>query len=153
MWFPTGMAILDEHTLVLAESHADRLTALLSGVGGGCERPEILDVSLEPGELQHVVDREDAAGEAQDERPLGVQDAVGKRGRRLIDSGAGPIDRDREGGAGGPQPEPAARCGAPAVAGTTARSNRVVVPSSERSRSAGRAPSPCLQERIAACRA
>ncbi len=27
MWFPNGMVILDEHTLVLAESHADRLTA------------------------------------------------------------------------------------------------------------------------------
>lgn len=27
VWFPNGMAILDEHTLVLAESHADRLTA------------------------------------------------------------------------------------------------------------------------------
>jgi sugar lactone lactonase YvrE len=27
VWFPNGMVILDEHTLVLAESHADRLTA------------------------------------------------------------------------------------------------------------------------------
>lgn len=27
VWFPNGMAILDERTLVLAESHADRLTA------------------------------------------------------------------------------------------------------------------------------
>jgi sugar lactone lactonase YvrE len=27
VWFPNGMAVLDEHTLVVAESHADRLTA------------------------------------------------------------------------------------------------------------------------------
>jgi sugar lactone lactonase YvrE len=27
VWFPNGMAVLDERTLVLAESHADRLTA------------------------------------------------------------------------------------------------------------------------------
>ena len=27
VWFPNGMAILGEHTLVVAESHADRLTA------------------------------------------------------------------------------------------------------------------------------
>jgi len=27
VWFPNGMAVLDEDTLVLAESHADRLTA------------------------------------------------------------------------------------------------------------------------------
>lgn len=27
VWFPNGMLIIDEHTLVVAESHADRLTA------------------------------------------------------------------------------------------------------------------------------
>jgi len=34
VWFPNGMAILDETTLVVAESHADRLTAWTLGDDG-----------------------------------------------------------------------------------------------------------------------
>jgi sugar lactone lactonase YvrE len=34
VWFPNGMAIIDETTLVVAESHADRLTAWTIGAGG-----------------------------------------------------------------------------------------------------------------------
>jgi sugar lactone lactonase YvrE len=34
VWFPNGMAIVDESTLVVAESHADRLTAWTIGADG-----------------------------------------------------------------------------------------------------------------------
>jgi sugar lactone lactonase YvrE len=34
VWFPNGMAIIDETTLVVAESHADRLTAWTIGADG-----------------------------------------------------------------------------------------------------------------------
>ncbi len=34
VWFPNGMAIIDDQTLVVAESHADRLTAWTLGAGG-----------------------------------------------------------------------------------------------------------------------
>ena len=34
VWFPNGMVIIDDDTLVLAESHADRLTAWTIGDGG-----------------------------------------------------------------------------------------------------------------------
>jgi sugar lactone lactonase YvrE len=34
VWFPNGMAIIDDRTLVVAESHADRLTAWTIGAGG-----------------------------------------------------------------------------------------------------------------------
>lgn len=41
VWFPNGMVILDDDTLVLAESHADRLTAWTI-----TERSELVDRSL-----------------------------------------------------------------------------------------------------------
>ena len=48
VWFPNGMAILDDDTLVLAESHADRLTAWTITESG-----ELIDrrvwADLEPG--------------------------------------------------------------------------------------------------------
>ena len=34
VWFPNGMAIIDDRTLVVAESHADRLTAWTLGADG-----------------------------------------------------------------------------------------------------------------------
>jgi sugar lactone lactonase YvrE len=39
VWFPNGMAIIDETTLVVAESHADRLTAwTITGTGDLADR-------------------------------------------------------------------------------------------------------------------
>ena len=48
VWFPNGMVILDDDTLVLAESHADRLTAWTITESGELEDRRIW-ADLEPG--------------------------------------------------------------------------------------------------------